>query len=126
MEYTGQSGRLSWLAAAALGVQTFHEDSSPFYPTDPGKQNAMQAAFGNSVIYPARNVTGPSFNVNGQLEYQLDNGLSIGGLAGVNNASEFHRRHRQGVSTQEALACCPPPPSCQDRFPGACDGGRLG
>jgi hypothetical protein len=89
LEYTGQYGRLSWLAAAALGIQTFHEDSSPFYPTDPGAQNAMQAAFGNAVTYPARNVTGPSFNINGQLEYQLDNGFSIGGLAGVNNAQDF-------------------------------------
>jgi cellulose synthase operon protein C len=89
LEYTGQYGRFSWLAAAALGIQTFHEDSSPFYPTDAGKQNAMQAAFGNAVIYPARNVTGPSFNINGQLEYQLDNGFSLGGLAGINNSQNF-------------------------------------
>jgi cellulose synthase operon protein C len=89
LEYTGQYGRLSWLAAAALGIQTFHENSSPFFPTDPGKQNALQAAFGSAASYPARNVTGPSFNINGQLEYQLDNGFSFGGLAGINNAQNF-------------------------------------
>ena len=49
----------------------------------------MQAAFGNAVVYPGRNVTGPSFDVHGQIEYQLDNGFSLGGLAGINNAQDF-------------------------------------
>ena len=90
LEYLGRERPASagW-PVLALGVQSFHENSSPFYPTDPGKQSAMQAAFGNAATYPARNVFGPSFAVNGQLEYQLDNGFSIGGLAGVNNAQNF-------------------------------------
>ncbi len=89
VEYTGRYGRLAWLAGAALGVQTFHEDSSPYFPTEPGNQAAAQAAFGNLAVYPGRNVTGPAFFFNGQLEYQLDNGFSVGGLASVDNAQNY-------------------------------------
>ena len=82
----------------------------------------MQAAFGNAAIYPARNVTGPSFNINGQLEYQLDNGFSLGGLAGIDNAQNF----TEGVGKvylRKSFGLLPPRPSCRDRLPGACDGG---
>lgn len=89
VEYDGKQGRLSWLAGAALGVQSFHETRSPYFPTDPGLQSALQGAFGNQAVYPGRNVTGPSFFVNGQIEYQLDNGFSIGGLASVDNAQDY-------------------------------------
>ena len=60
------------------------------------------------LIYPARNVTGPSFNINGQLEYQLDNGFSIGGLAGINNSQNF----TEGVGKvylRKSFGRCPPP-----------------
>lgn len=88
LEYTGRYGRLAWLAGAALGLQNFHENSSPYFPTNPGNQATLQGS-GSTAFYPARNVTGPSFFLNGQLEYQLDNGFSIGGLASVDNASNF-------------------------------------
>ncbi len=89
LEYTGRYDRLSWLAGAAIGLQTFHEDKSAYYPYNAGLQSALQGTFGNLAYYPARNVTGPAFFLNGQVEYKLDNGFSIGGLATVDNAQNF-------------------------------------
>lgn len=89
VEYSGRTGRFTYLAGGALGVQTFGEDRTPYFPRDPGKQAALQGTFGNAAFYPARDVTGLAFNAKGQLEYQLDNGFSIGGLATVDNAQNF-------------------------------------
>ncbi len=89
MEYSGQTGRFTYLAGGALGVQTFNESSSPFYPLEPASQAALQGAFGNAAVYPSRSVTGLAFNARGQVEYQLDNGFSIGGLASVDNAQNY-------------------------------------
>lgn len=89
LEYSGRSGRLTYLVGGAIGVQTFHQDKSPFLPIEPNSQAALQRAFGNLAFYPAKNVTGPSFSFRGQAEYQLNNGFSIGGIAGVDNAQNF-------------------------------------
>jgi len=89
MEYSGRNGRFTYLVGGALGVQTFAEDRSPYFPRDPAKQSALQAAFGNAAFYPERDVTGLAFNARGQLEYQLDNGFSVGGLAAIDNAQNY-------------------------------------
>jgi cellulose synthase operon protein C len=114
LEYTGRQGPLAWLVGGALGVQTFHESSSPYFPTEPGNQAAAEAAFGNLAIYPGRNVTGPAFAFNGQVEYQLDNGFSIGGIAGVNNAQNYtegvgkiYLRKSLGTTTAPGTATLP-------------------
>ncbi len=89
LEYSGRTGRLTYLAGGAIGVQTFQENSSPAYPTEPGKQAALQAGIGNLAFFPSRTVTGPAFSAKGQLEYQLNGGFSIGGLATIDNAQNF-------------------------------------
>jgi tetratricopeptide (TPR) repeat protein len=89
IEYSGRYERWSWLAGTALGLQTFHENSSPYFPTNATDQGTAQGAVGNLAIYPGRNETGPAVFLNGQVEYQLDNGFSIGGLASVDNSSNY-------------------------------------
>ena len=90
IEYAGKSGRLAYLVGGALGVQTFNENSSPVFPNNAAAQSALANAFGNAAFYPSRNVTGPAFAARGQLEYQLDNGFSIGGLATFDNAQNYN------------------------------------
>ena len=89
IEYSGRSGRFTYLAGGALGAQTFNEKRSPFFPTEPGNQTALQNAFGNAAFYPSRSTTGLAYNIKGQLDYRLDNGFSVGGLAAVDNAQSF-------------------------------------
>ncbi len=89
LEYSGRSGRFTYLAGGAIGVQTFNERSSPYFPIEPARQAALRGAFGNLAFYPSRNVTGPAFNAKGQVEYQLNNGFVVGGLATIDNAQNF-------------------------------------
>lgn len=89
LEYSGRSGRLTYLAGGALGAQTFNERSSPFFPIEPGRQAALRNTFGNLAFFPSRTVTDFAFNARGQIEYQLNNGFSIGGLAAIDNAQNF-------------------------------------
>lgn len=89
VEYSGRSGRYTYLVGGALGAQTFDEKRSPFLPTEPGNQAALQNAFGNGAFYPSRNSTGVAYNVKGQVEYRLDNGFSVGGLGAVDNAQNY-------------------------------------
>ncbi|HEX3864799.1 MAG TPA: cellulose synthase subunit BcsC-related outer membrane protein [Stellaceae bacterium] len=89
MEYAGRSGRFAYLIGGSLGVQTFNEDRSPVFPTQAGNQAALQNAFGPAAFYSSRSVTGISFGARGQLEYQLDNGFTVGGLASVDNAQNY-------------------------------------
>lgn len=88
MEYSGRNGRFTYLVGGALGIQTFNEDRSPFFPTNAADQAALQAA-GTTSFYNSRSVTGPSFGIRGQLEYQLNNGFSVGALASVDNAEDY-------------------------------------
>jgi len=89
LEYSGRSGRLTYLAAGSIGVQTFNENRSPYFPTNAGDQAAAEAGLGGGAFYGSRSVTGPSFGIRGQLEYQLNNGFSVGGLASVDNAENY-------------------------------------
>jgi hypothetical protein len=56
----------------------------------------------------------PAFAFNGQVEYQLDNGFSIGGIAGVNNAQNYtegvgkiYLRKSLGTTTAPGTATLP-------------------
>lgn len=90
IEYAGKSGRFAYLVGGALGVQTFSEDRSPVFPNNAAAQSALANAFGSAAFYPSRTVTGPAFAARGQVEYQLDNGFSIGALATFDNAQNYN------------------------------------
>jgi len=99
MEYSGRTGRLTYLVGGAIGIQAFNEHASPFFP------------LGNAAIggYSSRSVVGPSFGAIGRLEYDLNNGLTVGGLASIDNAENYtegiakvYLRKTFGVSTPTA------------------------
>ncbi|MBV8890237.1 MAG: BCSC C-terminal domain-containing protein [Alphaproteobacteria bacterium] len=89
LEYSGRSGRLTYLAAGSIGIQNFSEHQTPFFPTNAADQAALEAALGPGAFYSSRSVTGPSFGLKGQIEYELNNGFSVGGLASVDNAENY-------------------------------------
>ena len=88
MEYSGRDGRFEYLLGGSIGVQTFNEKQSPYFPKDPALQAALQAT-GATSFYSSRSTTGPSFGLRGQVEYQLNDGFSVGALATVDNAEDF-------------------------------------
>ena len=88
MEYSGATGA-SHIWSAALSVskpstKTGAPSSRQMRPTRRRCRPPARRSFNNS-----RSVTGPSFGIRGQLEYQLNNGFSVGALASVDNAEDY-------------------------------------
>ncbi|PPJ40434.1 cellulose synthase subunit BcsC-related outer membrane protein, partial [Pseudoxanthomonas sp. KAs_5_3] len=44
VDWTGRADRLSWRVNASLGVQSFTQKSSPYFPTDPTRNGAASSA----------------------------------------------------------------------------------
>jgi tetratricopeptide (TPR) repeat protein len=94
VDYSGRTGALAYHAGAAVGVIHFNEDRSPFFPTNGSDQAAFQSLVGDAAFYQGRVVTTPGFNVGGQVEYSIDDGLTLGAAANVNNS----RGYTEGVA----------------------------
>ncbi|HYM71645.1 MAG TPA: cellulose synthase subunit BcsC-related outer membrane protein [Stellaceae bacterium] len=88
VEYTGHTGNWSYLAAVAVGVQHSNQRSSPFFPNNPFAQSAL-AATGGPTTYPGSTSTSPAFNLKGQVEYAIDDTLSIGASASLDNGKSY-------------------------------------
>jgi hypothetical protein len=89
VEYTGHDGPWSWLASAALGVQHYNADSSPIFPNNPAAQLALESTPGGLSFLGGATHTGPAFNLRGQIEYAIDNTLSIGAAASFDNGNSY-------------------------------------
>ena len=102
IDWTGQDDRLSWRLNASLGVQSFTQNDSPYFPTDPTRQSdaaratAVATALGvNSApftgSYLESSKTGLAYNLAGLLEYQLAPQVYLGGLLSFNNAQNYRQ-----------------------------------
>jgi hypothetical protein len=88
VEYTGHDGPWSWLASVALGVQHFNTDSSPIFPHNPGAQAAL-AQLTTATTFSGGTSTGLGVALNGQIEYAVDNSLTLGAAASFNNGNDY-------------------------------------
>jgi hypothetical protein len=102
VDWSGRANRLSWRVNASLGVQSFTQDDSPYFPTDAVRQNASYAAAGQATganltnasytgMYAGSTVTGLAYNFAGAVEYQLAPSLYLGGALGLNNAQNYRQ-----------------------------------
>ena len=102
IDWTGQDDRLSWRLNASLGVQSFTQNDSPYFPTDPTRQSdaaratAVATALGvNSAPFTGAHLgsskTGLAYNLAGLLEYQLAPQVYLGGLLSFNNAQNYRQ-----------------------------------
>ena len=102
IDWTGQDDRLSWRLNASLGVQSFTQNDSPYFSTDPTRQSdaaratAVATALGvNSApftgSYLESSKTGLAYNLAGLLEYQLAPQVYLGGLLSFNNAQNYRQ-----------------------------------
>lgn len=90
VEYTGRSGRWSYLGAVALGLQHFNQRSSPFFPNNAFAQQALINLAGSSnAYYPGGTATSLAANLRGQVEYALSNNLSVGAAGSYNNGRDY-------------------------------------
>lgn len=102
VDWSGRANRLSWRVNASLGVQSFTQDDSPYFPTDAVRQNASYGAAGQAAganltnagyngTYAGSTETGLAYNFAGAVEYQLAPQLYLGGALGLNNAQNYRQ-----------------------------------
>jgi len=102
VDWSGRSDRLSWRLNASLGVQSFTQKESPYFPTDSrrGGDAASAAAYAASLglgnapftgMYPKTSKTGLAYNLAAILEYQLAPKMFLGGSIGLNNAQNYRQ-----------------------------------
>jgi tetratricopeptide (TPR) repeat protein len=102
VDWTGREDRLSWRLNASLGIQSFTEDASPWFPTDPARQAAAASAVATATglglnkapftgYYLANSHTGVAYNLAGVVEYQVAPQLFLGGAMAFNNAQNYRQ-----------------------------------
>lgn len=101
IHWNGRRGDLDWQLNAALGVQSFKEDASPYFPTSSALQGAAEAAAQRAfdlglsstagATYAGQSKTGLSYNLDGALEYRVTPQLFFGGHLGVDNAQDYRQ-----------------------------------
>ncbi|MGJ7520040.1 cellulose synthase subunit BcsC-related outer membrane protein [Variovorax sp. LT1P1] len=102
VDWSGRANRLSWRVNASLGVQSFTQDDSPYFPTDAVRQNASYTMAGLASglnltgpgyngLYAGSTETGLAYNFAGAVEYQLAPSLYLGGALGLNNAQNYRQ-----------------------------------
>ena len=89
IEYTGHSGPWSYLASVAVGIQHFNERASLVFPNNPSAQLALEALSPSTAFLGSTHNTGPAFNIKGQLEYAIDDSLSLGIAASLDNGNNY-------------------------------------
>jgi tetratricopeptide (TPR) repeat protein len=102
LDWTGREDRLSWRLNASLGIQSFTEDASPWFPTDPARQAAAASAVATATglglnkapftgYYLSSSHTGVAYNLAGIVEYQVAPQLFLGGAMAFNNAQNYRQ-----------------------------------
>lgn len=85
MKWTGSAGdRLGYNVEGFMGWQTFHRDSSAYFPED----SALQTAAGNP-YFPASTVSGVGYGLKLNLGYAVTRNLTMGGFLATDNSQDY-------------------------------------
>lgn len=102
VSWSGRKSRLAWRVNASLGVQSFTQDETPYFPTDSTRQSQVQQAMAQATLvglnntiftgyYPSSSRTGLAYNLGAALEYQVAPQLYLGGTVGLSNARNYRQ-----------------------------------
>ena len=89
-----RSDRWTYKLQGSAGIQSYHQDSSPYFPTNGALQSqaaAAAAAIGLSdgAVHPAQSSTGFGYNLLASAEYRFTRRLTGGASVGANNANSY-------------------------------------
>jgi len=102
MDYWVKKSKLSYGVSGSFGFQSFKEDANVYFPTSALLQPQAQAAFDQIGLlglsagvlgpnYGSRSENGFAYNLAGTVEYALSPKVILGGLIGLDNASDFQQ-----------------------------------
>ncbi len=97
VDYRGRNGDLAYRLGATLGYAAWREDSAPYFPNDAGAQSSLQsqanATAGTSeavsATYRGQSQAGAVGGIRADLDYALNDSLSIGAALRYDKASNF-------------------------------------
>lgn len=102
ISFNGQyKANFHYAISSSLGVQTFEEDTAPFYPLDPTLQAAFVPPAGSSCsagqapsyscgAYPLVDTTSFSYAINSQMSYRFADHWYGGGFVAANNVNNYN------------------------------------
>ena len=101
LTWAQRQDRYSFLLRGSLGIQTYTQNDSPYFPTDSNMQALANAAFAtaasrgiissNAATYPGQTSTNMAYNVGAAGEYQIAPQLFLGGSADFNNVTNYRQ-----------------------------------
>jgi len=101
VNWTQRTGDLSYKFSGAVGVQTFSQNSSDYFPTNSGLQSAANAAMASilanggggsgTATYPSQSTTGMAYNLSAASEYRINPYVFLGGTVQLDNASNYRQ-----------------------------------
>lgn len=83
---------LTYEHGAAIGLQSFTEKASNYYPDDPALQTALNAIptfSGLTKVYPNRSSSGIAGDVKGKIDYRVSPNMHIGGAFSFQHSGDF-------------------------------------
>jgi tetratricopeptide (TPR) repeat protein len=88
-----------YMIAGAIGVQTFQEDTAPFFPLNPSIQAGIQSGLGCTLTqlaahscgeYPVLGNTGFNYGINSEVSYRVGEHWYTGGFVSGNNTNNYN------------------------------------
>ncbi|WP_439548350.1 cellulose synthase subunit BcsC-related outer membrane protein [Falsiroseomonas sp.] len=97
VDYRGRNGDLTYRLGATIGYAAWREDSAPYFPNDAGAQSSLQsqanATAGTSeavsATYRGQSQAGAVGGIRADMDYALNDSLSIGAGLRYDKASNF-------------------------------------
>ena len=101
LNWSQRSGDFSYKLTGSVGLQTFSQGASDYFPNNGDLQAAANAAMAKSLatggggsgvaLYPATNSTSMVYNLTAAGEYQLNRYAFLGGLVQMDNATNYQQ-----------------------------------
>jgi tetratricopeptide (TPR) repeat protein len=86
LTYNGYYGKnFNYVINGAVGIQTFQEESAPYFPLD----RPLQTSSGNA-YYPQNSDTGLNYNIDSEGTYRVADHWYVGGFLSANNTRNYN------------------------------------
>ncbi|MGC1953934.1 MAG: cellulose synthase subunit BcsC-related outer membrane protein [Gammaproteobacteria bacterium] len=94
--WSGRHDKVSFGLTGYLGLQTFKEDASPFFPDDPDLQSRLETLAQSTpdleAFFPGQSKTGVSYNFSANVAFQIQPKLAVGGNVSFDNARDYNEQ----------------------------------
>ncbi len=93
VNWYGKNGAMSYQLGGSIGIQSFREDDTDYYPNDLAMQQQLEQLAvtdpSRSTFYEGQSVTGVNFSLQAGTEYALTSALSVGAKVTFANAKDY-------------------------------------